>query len=188
MTFSTLETGGGISHMAKKTAPPTMNTNKRMAMSLGRFLIRYRGIGPDLTTLGKEYVRFRLWRYLGSVPARRGPFNDPATGATRPVRWSAVDCATDERPGKLESGKSIVLVGLMGAGKSSVGTRLAKRLGLPFQDADAEIVKAAGCSIEDIFTVYGEFAFRDGERRGHRAPVGGRNPRFWRQVAAPSST
>lgn len=68
-------------------------------------------------------------------------------------------------PGKLESGKSIVLVGLMGAGKSSVGTRLAKRLGLPFQDADAEIVKAAGCSIEDIFTVYGEFAFRDGERR-----------------------
>ena len=53
----------------------------------------------------------------------------------------------------------------MGSGKSSVGRRLAKRLGLPFTDADAEIVKAAGCSIEDIFELYGEDAFRDGERR-----------------------
>jgi shikimate kinase len=59
----------------------------------------------------------------------------------------------------------IVLVGLMGSGKSSVGRRLSKRLGLPFTDADAEIVKAAGCSIEDIFELYGEEAFRDGERR-----------------------
>ena len=59
----------------------------------------------------------------------------------------------------------IVLVGLMGSGKSSVGRRLAKRLGLPFTDADAEIIKAAGCSIEDIFELYGEDAFRDGERR-----------------------
>ncbi len=61
--------------------------------------------------------------------------------------------------------KLIVLVGLMGSGKSSVGRRLAKRLGLPFTDADTEIVKAAGCSIEDIFKLYGETAFRDGERR-----------------------
>jgi shikimate kinase len=53
----------------------------------------------------------------------------------------------------------------MGSGKSSVGRRLAKRLGLPFTDADTEIVKAAGCSIEDIFELYGETAFRDGERR-----------------------
>ncbi|MDP6786765.1 MAG: shikimate kinase [Rhodospirillales bacterium] len=59
----------------------------------------------------------------------------------------------------------IVLVGLMGSGKSSVGRRLAKRLGLPFTDADTEIAKAAGCSIEDIFELYGETAFRDGERR-----------------------
>ena len=62
-------------------------------------------------------------------------------------------------------GKTIVLVGLMGAGKTSIGRRLASRLGLPFTDADAEIVKAAGCSIEDIFELYGEAAFRDGERR-----------------------
>ena len=60
---------------------------------------------------------------------------------------------------------NIVLVGLMGAGKSSVGRRLAQELDLPFTDADHEIVKAAGCSIEDIFTLYGEAAFRDGERR-----------------------
>lgn len=61
--------------------------------------------------------------------------------------------------------KSIVLVGLMGAGKSAIGRRLAKRLGLPFVDADAEIEAAAGCSIEDLFERHGEAAFRDGERR-----------------------
>jgi shikimate kinase len=59
----------------------------------------------------------------------------------------------------------VVLVGLMGAGKSSVGRRLAKRLGLPFFDADREIEEAAGCSIEEIFDRHGEPAFRDGERR-----------------------
>ena len=62
-------------------------------------------------------------------------------------------------------GKNIVLVGLMGAGKTSIGRRLAGRLGLPFTDADVEITKAAGCSIDDIFELYGEEAFRDGERR-----------------------
>lgn len=61
--------------------------------------------------------------------------------------------------------KTIVLVGLMGAGKSSVGRRLAQRLGLRFVDADSEIEKAAGCSIPDIFAIYGEEIFRDGERR-----------------------
>ncbi|TCS63506.1 shikimate kinase [Varunaivibrio sulfuroxidans] len=61
--------------------------------------------------------------------------------------------------------RSIVLVGLMGAGKSSVGRRLAKTLEWPFIDADDEIVKAAGCSIEDIFELYGEAAFREGEKR-----------------------
>jgi shikimate kinase len=61
--------------------------------------------------------------------------------------------------------KTIVLVGLMGAGKTCIGSRLAERLGLPFVDADAEIEKAAGCSISDIFELYGEAAFRDGERR-----------------------
>ncbi len=61
--------------------------------------------------------------------------------------------------------RTVVLVGLMGSGKSTIGRRLAKRLGLKFIDADEEVEKAAGCSIEDIFAFHGEQAFRDGERR-----------------------
>lgn len=61
--------------------------------------------------------------------------------------------------------RSVVLVGLMGAGKSCIGRRLAGRLGVPFVDADSEIEAAAGCSISDIFARFGEPAFRDGERR-----------------------
>ncbi|HET9020067.1 MAG TPA: 3-dehydroquinate synthase [Acetobacteraceae bacterium] len=63
------------------------------------------------------------------------------------------------------AGRSIVLVGLMGAGKTSIGRRLAARLGMPFRDADSEIELAAGCSIADIFDRYGEAEFRAGERR-----------------------
>jgi shikimate kinase len=61
--------------------------------------------------------------------------------------------------------RPIVLVGLMGAGKSTVGRRLAKRLGLPFIDTDAAIADAAGYSAAEIFDRYGEADFRDGERR-----------------------
>jgi shikimate kinase len=61
--------------------------------------------------------------------------------------------------------KTLVLVGLMGAGKSCIGRRLAARLDLPFVDADREIEEAAGCSIPEIFERHGEQAFRDGERR-----------------------
>ena len=61
--------------------------------------------------------------------------------------------------------RSIVLVGLMGAGKTSVGRRLAEALRAPFADADEEIVAAAGMSIPDIFALYGEPRFRDLERR-----------------------
>ncbi len=70
---------------------------------------------------------------------------------------------SDATPAKVTN--TIVLVGLMGAGKSSIGRRLASRLGLEFVDADFEIEKAAGCSINDIFELHGEAAFRDGERR-----------------------
>jgi len=61
--------------------------------------------------------------------------------------------------------RSIVLIGLMGAGKSAIGKRIAQQLGLPFVDADLEIEAAAGCTIEEIFQRHGEAAFRDGERR-----------------------
>ncbi len=61
--------------------------------------------------------------------------------------------------------RSIVLVGMMGVGKSSIGRRLAARLGIPFVDADAEIETAAGMSIADIFARHGEADFRSGEAR-----------------------
>jgi shikimate kinase len=61
--------------------------------------------------------------------------------------------------------RTIVLIGLMGAGKSCIGRRLATLLGLKFVDADAEVERAAGCTIEEIFERHGEAAFRDGERR-----------------------
>jgi shikimate kinase len=61
--------------------------------------------------------------------------------------------------------RTVVLVGLMGAGKSAVGRRLAKALGAPFADADEEIVAAAGMTIPDIFAAYGEAEFRELERR-----------------------
>ena len=61
--------------------------------------------------------------------------------------------------------RPVVLVGLMGVGKSTVGRRLAKRLGLSFVDSDAEIEGAAGYTAAEIFERYGEEDFRDGERR-----------------------
>jgi len=61
--------------------------------------------------------------------------------------------------------RPIVLVGLMGVGKTTIGRRLARRLDLPFVDADDEIVIAGGMSVSDIFERFGESHFRDGERR-----------------------
>ena len=61
--------------------------------------------------------------------------------------------------------RSIVLIGMMGVGKSSIGRRLGARLGVPFVDADAEIEKAAGMNIADIFARHGETYFRSGEAR-----------------------
>ncbi len=69
------------------------------------------------------------------------------------------------QPAKLVLNKPLVLVGLMGAGKSTIGRRLAHVLSLDFVDSDQEIVEAAGCSIADIFEIYGEDIFRDVEQR-----------------------
>jgi shikimate kinase len=77
--------------------------------------------------------------------------------ANAAVPADAIRAALDRR--------SVVLVGMMGVGKSSIGRRLAGRLGIPFVDADAEIEKAAGMSISDIFARHGEADFRSGEAR-----------------------
>ena len=61
--------------------------------------------------------------------------------------------------------RPIVMVGLMGAGKTSVGRALARRLGIPFVDSDKEIESAAGCSVVDIFSMYGEAEFRRVEQK-----------------------
>jgi shikimate kinase len=69
--------------------------------------------------------------------------------------------------------RSIVLVGLMGVGKSTVGRRLARRLGLPFVDSDEEIERVADHDIREIFDRFGEASFRDGERRVLRRLIAG---------------
>jgi shikimate kinase len=87
----------------------------------------------------------------------------------RPDEQSPKTCkpmATPSHPAPdLPIDRTIVLIGMMGAGKSAVGRRLASVLGLPFQDADAAIEAAAGASISDIFAEIGEAAFREKERR-----------------------
>jgi shikimate kinase len=61
--------------------------------------------------------------------------------------------------------RTVALVGMMGAGKTSVGKRLGSRLGVPFRDADHEIEAAAGLTVAEIFERFGEAHFRDGERK-----------------------
>lgn len=73
--------------------------------------------------------------------------------------------AKSRKPEQTGSRKTVVLVGMMGAGKTTVGRRLAPILGLPFHDADAEIEDAAGMSVSDLFRLHGEASFREGEAR-----------------------
>jgi shikimate kinase len=101
--------------------------------------------------LGFEYGEFAAWYRRGD-----GDSTSPST------RAAAAAMNGGDLPGR---DRTIALVGLMGAGKSCIGRRLAARLELPFVDADREIEEAAGCSIPEIFARHGEQAFRDGERR-----------------------
>ncbi len=75
---------------------------------------------------------------------------------------------------RLLAGRTIVMVGMMGAGKSSIGRRLANRLGMTFADADTEIEQAANATIPEIFEEHGEAYFRDGERRVIRRLLDGK--------------
>jgi shikimate kinase len=82
-----------------------------------------------------------------------------------PTRHAVIDGDQIERLRTLLGVRSVVLIGMMGAGKTSIGRRLANILGLPFLDADAEIEKAANLTIPEIFEHYGETHFREGEKR-----------------------
>jgi shikimate kinase len=93
-------------------------------------------------------------RALAGIAARTMSRNPKSPG---PAMTAAIPAAIRER--------SIVLVGLMGSGKSTIGRRLAQRLGMAFADADDEIERAAGMTISDIFARFGEDYFREGERR-----------------------
>jgi len=94
-------------------------------------------------------------------------FANPSLEERRPFapRTGTLYSPTVMTIGATEIDRSIVLVGLMGVGKSTVGRRLAKRLGLEFVDSDHEIEQAAGYTISEIFDRFGEPSFRDGERR-----------------------
>lgn len=96
--------------------------------------------------MNDEKSRLRTIR----VPTRRKPSQEDTKLAQEIVRRL--------------SGRAIIMVGLMGCGKSSVGKRIAQRLDLPFIDADDEIEKRAGQSVEDIFVEHGEAFFRDREK------------------------
>ena len=91
----------------------------------------------------------------------------PSGPVTRNLGFAIIPPATSSEPGGAPQPglRSIVLIGLPGAGKSSIGRRLAQRLGVPFRDADTEIEAAAGQPITEIFARYGEPHFREGERR-----------------------
>ena len=121
---------------------------------------------PEAGSAGKSPDRRRLDR------ATHLRLNLAATGERNRIVSVRSESAAAEKCGSIEArvarrlaGRTIVMVGMMGAGKSSVGRRLAARLGIPFVDADGEIEKAANASISEIFDRYGEAYFRDGERR-----------------------
>jgi shikimate kinase len=92
------------------------------------------------------------------VERREGTLSKTGSAAGQPETIEA-------KVARLLAGRTLVMVGMMGAGKSSIGRRLATRLGMPFVDADSEIELAANASIPEIFDRHGEAYFRDGERR-----------------------
>jgi len=104
---------------------------------------------------GGDVPRFCRTILTTPQPMMRDPAADKAGAAASPAATLAAQLA----------GRSVVLVGMMGAGKSAIGRRLAARIGLPFVDADAEIEMRAGMTIADYFDKYGEAAFRAGEVR-----------------------
>src|SRR5216684_3032070 len=103
----------------------------------------------------------------GSAPEAIGRFAAKMEGSANMSHSATHDVAARPEAAIVAAlgRRSVVLVGMMGAGKSSIGRRVALRMGVPFVDADAEIEKAAGMTVPDIFSVRGEAEFRSGEAR-----------------------
>ena len=124
--------------------------------------------GTSVARLLKNQSRpaIRMRRRIRTITARgivtRIEFADGTAGFCRPARPLY---SPDVRNLVERLDRPLVLVGLMGAGKSTVGRRLARRLGLPFIDTDAAIEDAAGYTPTEVFERFGEADFRDGERR-----------------------
>ena len=121
---------------------------------------QYRTGGASFSRLKTIKVPLCAHSIEPRLPTQRGPLRQ-----RRPVKMMTKDITVSNLAAHQPSldSRIIVLVGLMGAGKSTVGRRLAARLNLPFVDADSEIEKAAGMSVKDVFERHGEPAFRDGE-------------------------
>lgn len=119
--------------------------------------MRARTSDTSVTAVGAQWVALPLSfaRLIGRCVSK----TKPARSRSKSHRSRAGASS------QLDLDRGIVLVGLMGAGKTTVGRRLATRLNLDFLDADDEITKAAGLSVSDIFETMGEAAFRDGERK-----------------------
>lgn len=132
-----------------------------------------------MLTANHLIVTLGLWQNLVNTTANLYIASKPCNGtyAHRILKHILVDCSLAlvylkrashmpyETLNELKLDRGLVLIGLMGAGKSSVGRLLAKRLDLTFRDADDEIEKAAGFTIEDYFERHGEAAFREGEHK-----------------------
>jgi shikimate kinase len=129
----------------------------------------------DLDRVGRDFMRSRRQEKQRAAEDEKNeddknygshrPFRfDPWNGALLPdLQGECIALSMTKFSGRLD--RPIVLVGLMGAGKSTVGRRLARRLGLPFIDSDQAIEDAAGFSAGELFERFGDADFRDGERR-----------------------
>jgi len=122
--------------------------------------------GDETHGLGGPFMGSGFAGMLSSHYGARAAIGDRNSGPDRaagPSDHHSRFNVSDSDPPKPD--RTITLVGLMGAGKSTVGRRLAARLDVPFIDADSEIEAAAGCTIPEIFQRHGEAEFRAGERR-----------------------
>lgn len=147
-----------MSGQAKGRKPPDQSNTDNGSNQKNRAVHMFWLHNNRISTFSLLYGKLRFMSSRISYPPPDAAESPPIPlDLERVGRWPATSL--------IPSGRSIVLVGLMGAGKTTIGRRLATRLGLPFVDADVEIERAAGCSIADVFRLYGEAAFRDGERR-----------------------